>query len=237
MPMNYDINKFHELGYVVITDFLIEDQHSRLNEECDRYSKYAIRLFDNRNGWVLNAKGNPCKMDSAMDRSPIFRGLGSNDTLKSVAQKLLGQNDIDTYISKFFPMVPKSGFSVGWHQDNHYIKADPDRLISCDVFVNGADKENGCLRVIPKSHHEKYVHGLKSHRLFEWMSVNEDDPNIVDVESKQPFAVFFHPNLVHGCYINRSDRYRYSVAWEYIHRGYVPESHDGHQSKDRLPVK
>lgn len=235
--MNYDINKFEEFGYLIVTDFLSEEHHTQLNEECDKYRNYGIRLFDNRNGWVINHRGNPCKMDAAMDRSSIFRSLAANDTLKGIAQQLLNQQSIDTYISKFFPMVPKVGFSVGWHQDNHYIKADPTRLVSCDVFVNGADKENGCLRIISGSHTEEHSHKIRTHRLFDWMEIDEDDPSIIDIEYDAAFAVFFHPNLVHGCYRNRSERYRYSIAWEYIHEGYVPKSHNGHQSQDRLPIE
>jgi len=234
--MNYDINKFEEFGYVIVTDFLSTVEHQRLNEECDTYRKYAVRLFDNRNGWIINSPKNPCKLDGAMQRSLVFRDLGSNDTLKEVARQLLDQNDIDTYISKFFPMVPLEGFSVGWHQDNHYIKADPSRLISCDVFVNGADKENGCLRIIPNSHTEEFDHNQRSHRVFDWIDIDEECSTIVDIECDTTFAVFFHPNLVHGCYRNRSDRYRYSIAWEYIHEGYVPKTHNGHNSQDRLPV-
>ena len=235
--MNYDITKFDELGYVIITDFLTVHEHQILNDECDKYRKYAVRLFDNRNGWVINKRGNPCKLDGAMMRSEVFGELGHNERLVDTARFLLDQEDIDTYISKFFPMVPHEGFSVGWHQDNHYIEADPNRLVSCDVFVNGADKENGCLRVVPKSHTKYYEHNHRTHGVFNWMKVNEEDFDIVDVELDRPFAVFFHPNLVHGCYRNRSDRYRYSIAWEYIHREYVPKIHNDHQSQDRLPVE
>tara|TARA_R110000796_G_scaffold43666_5_gene107234 strand:+ start:192 stop:914 length:723 start_codon:yes stop_codon:yes gene_type:complete len=234
--MNYDINKFAELGYLIVTDFLTKDEHFLIDEECNKFSKYGIRLFDNRNGWVINSRGNPCKMDAAMDRSTVFRGLGSNETLKGIAQKLLDQEHLDTYISKFFPMVPRVGFSVGWHQDNHYIKADPDKLVSCDVFVNGADKNNGCLRILPKSHLEEHEHLNRTHGMFDWICIDEEDSSIIDIECDTTFAVFFHPNLVHGCYRNKSDRYRYSIAWEYIHEGYVPKTHSGHQSQDRLPI-
>ena len=31
-----------------------------------------------------------------------------------------------------------------------------------------------------------------------------------------PYAVFFNINSIHGCYENKSDRTRFSLAWEYI---------------------
>jgi ectoine hydroxylase-related dioxygenase (phytanoyl-CoA dioxygenase family) len=234
--MNYDINKFDEFGYVVVTDFLSEDEHHRLNTQCDYFTMLGSNLTHNEDGWILNSPNNPCKLDGAMHRSQVFRDLASNDTLSSIARTLLGQENIDTYISKFFPMVPHEGFSVGWHQDNHYIKADPSRFISCDVFVNGADKENGCLRIIPDTQMGIWETHKQSHGVFDWIDIDEERLTIVDIECDTTFAVFFHPNLVHGCYRNKSDRYRYSIAWEYIHEGYVPPTHIGHQSQDRLPV-
>ena len=87
-----------------------------------------------------------------MVESEVFKKLGRHPELLKRARVILKTNDLYTYISKFFPMIPKVGFSVDWHQDNFYIKADPTKLISCDVFVNGATKENGCLRIAPRSH-------------------------------------------------------------------------------------
>ena len=236
IPMNYDIEKFDEYGYVIVTDFMDESRHWRLNLECDMYREFGCGLVRNDHGWMLNSPNNPCKLDGAMMRSHVFRDLASNDKLVSTARQLLGTEDIDTYISKFFPMVPREGFSVGWHQDNHYIRANSKRLVSCDVFVNGADKENGCLRVVAGSHNQTFLHNDKSHDAFRWIQVNESEMDITDIELDKPFAVFFHVDLVHGCYRNKSDRHRYSIAWEYIQRGHVPQTHKGHQSQDRLPV-
>ena len=40
--------------------------------------------------------------------------------------------------------------------------------------------------------------------------------DIMDLEFRGPYAVFFDINMVHGCYPNKSDDFRYSLAWEYI---------------------
>ena len=39
---------------------------------------------------------------------------------------------------------------------------------------------------------------------------------MVDIIEEAPFAVFFNINSVHGCYENKSDSTRFSLAWEYI---------------------
>ena len=233
-----DLKKFSKLGYIIITDFMTEEEHRILNEECDRLTNFAETLTSNTHDWIINKPNNPCKLDGVFKSNHILRRLSSNEILKSTARKLLGKDQIDTYISKFFPMVPKKGFSVDWHQDNFYIRADSSRLISCDVFVNGATKENGCLRLIPESHRQLHNHNKESHGFFKWMNVDTNHPSIIDLEYNKPFAIFFDVNLVHGCYKNTSeDKYRYSIAWEYIDRKYIPETHNGHQSQDRMIVE
>lgn len=232
--MNRDINKFKEYGYIVITDFLTEEELVELNDECDRLSKYAMN-GDKKDGWVYHRKGNPIKLDGAMKVSDKFYRLGRNKKLVDHAKKILQSDNIDTYISKFFPMIPREGFSVEWHQDNFYIDANPNNMISCDVFVNGTDKENGCLRILPNSHHKNFPHTKSSHNVFTWIEEGLWD-NVIDIELDEPFAVIFHPLLVHSCYRNTSDRFRYSVAWEYIDRTNISRRHRGHFSQDRLKI-
>ena len=232
--MNRDINKFREYGYVVITDFLTEQEHIQLNKECDRLAKYSME-GEKKDGWVYHKKGNPIKLDGAMKVSDEFYRLGRNKKLVSYAKKILRSDDIDTYISKFFPMIPREGFSVEWHQDNFYIDANPDDMISCDVFVNGANKDNGCLRILPDSHKERFKHDKTSHNVFNWIEDGHWD-NVIDIELEEPFAVIFHPLLVHSCYRNTSERFRYSIAWEYINRTNISFRHRGHRSQDRLKI-
>ncbi len=233
--MNYDINKFDELGYVIVKDFMGVEEHQEIHMECLRLTEVGIGRTQNGDSWVMTAPNNPCKLDGAMMRSGVFRRLGRHRNLVPIAKTLLKHDRIDTYISKFFPMPPKDGFSVDFHQDNHYINGDPNCIVSCDFFVHGATKERGCLRLIPGSHHEMRSHTKSSHGVFNWMYVGES-PDIIDIDINEPFVIFFHPNLVHGCYRNTSASYRPSIAWEYIHRDHIPPTHNGHQSQDRIMV-
>lgn len=233
--MNYDINKFDELGYVIVKDFMSVEEQQELRLEALRFTEIGTSLESSLDGWIMNSPHNPCKLDGAMMRTSVFRRLGRHRNLVSVAKQLLKKDKIDTYISKFFPMIPKHGFSVDFHQDNHYIQADPNRIVSCDVFIEGATKEMGCLRLIPSSHRKTHPHMKDSHGVFKWMWVSEDE-DILDIDIDEPFAIFFHPNLVHGCYKNTSASYRPSIAWEYIDREHIPPTHNGHRSQDRINV-
>ena len=85
---------------------------------------------------------------------------------------LIGEN-IDVFGTKFFPKLPDGGTSTGWHQDNFYFGTDTDRIVSCGIYLEDADVENGCLRVVPGSHHtgEIVEHRSQLSRHGSWTKV------------------------------------------------------------------
>ena len=236
--MNFDISQFKKEGYVVVKNFLNKEEHKELNLTCNTLTRYGKTISAHTQGnWLMNAPHNPMMLQGAMKENEILRKLGRNSNLLKVAKTLLKTNHLSTYISKFFPMIPREGFSVDGHQDNYYIEAHPDKLISCDVFVNGATKENGCLRIIKGSHKQGILdHARQSHQEWiKWIDL-KSNLEVIDLELNEPFAVLFHPNLIHGCYENKSRDYRYSVAWEYMKWPYIPTKHNDHISNDLIEV-
>ena len=109
--------------------------------------------------------------------------------------------------------------STFMHQDNYYFNGNPKKIISCAVYLQDTTKENGCLRLVEDSHEI----GILPHEVesgipyIKWIEDKYlEDYNIIDLELKSPYAVFFDINMVHGCYPNKSDSTRFSLAWEYI---------------------
>ena len=214
-------------GYEIV---YLDEMHDILHEVYKLTIAGSMRS-ESGNKWIMNEPGNPCKLDAAFD-SQILRKVSEIPKVRKIAENYLKTTELDTYISKFFPMLPRKGFSVDWHQDNHYIQADPGKMVSCDVFLKGATPEMGGLRLIPGSHRANYPHTKYSHDgVFQWMQEPAEEL-IVDINIPTPFAIIFDVNLVHGCYKNVSDQWRPSIAWEYKHKGYLPPSHNGHQSQD-----
>jgi len=203
--------QYDQEGYFIIDDFLDDETYSKLLDVCDT-------LVANPKGydWAYNENNTMQKMRGACARVPEFLSLASHPKLTEAAREILPYT-LDVYISKFFPMQPNARSTL-MHQDNYYIRERNNNMISCAVYLQDTTKENGCLRVVPKSH----VTGIQQHtkpdgavKDLYWIDEDSLD-NIVDLERKAPYAVFFHPNLIHGCYINKSKGTRYSLAWEYI---------------------
>ena len=137
---------------------------------------------------------------------PIVDLLGPN---------LLGLNNL--YIWK----APQIGLGFPWHQDkwyfNHQYKTE--MTVGTWTAIDAADKDNGCLYVIPGSH--KY--GILTHEDLEGSQQNEfkiardaKDEDGVAVEAPPGTVVWFNNQLLHKSTDNRSGRFRRCNVAHYI---------------------
>ncbi len=128
---------------------------------------------------------------------------------------LLGLNNL--YIWK----SPKIGLGFPWHQDkwyfNHQYKTD--MTVGTWTAIDDADRENGCLYVIPGSH----KHGIYEHVDVEGSQQAEfklardaKDEDGVAVEAPQGAVVFFNNQLLHKSTDNHSLRFRRCNVAHYI---------------------
>ena len=134
------IGQYQTEGFVVpdfrLSDSLLDDiaaAHTQLVRRHPDVRDYcsAVLAFDT---WFLNIARIP-------------------EILDMVCQ-LLG-DDVALWNSSFFAKPARVGTKTPWHQDGEYWPIRP--LATCTVWI-AIDKtttENGCLRVIPRSHHAK----------------------------------------------------------------------------------
>ena len=204
--------EYEQEGYFIVDNFLDSKTHSNLLTICDAL------VDDTKVNWAYNENGTIQKLRGACTVVPEFLSLASSPSLVKIAEEFL-KPPLDIFISKFFPMQPGARSTL-MHQDNYYIQERHGNMMSCAVYLQNTNKENGCLRIVPKSHKGgiyKHTKPDKSVTGLYWIDESRLR-NVVDLERKAPYAVFFHPNLIHGCYLNKSNNTRYSIAWEYICR-------------------
>ncbi len=137
---------------------------------------------------------------------PIVDLLGPN---------LLSQGNL--YIWK----APKIGLGFPWHQDKWYFnwQYKTEMTVGTWTAIDAADKENGCLYVIPGSH--KY--GILEHEDMEGSQQNEfkiareaRDEDGVAVELPPGAVVWFNNQLLHKSTDNHSLRFRRCNVVHYI---------------------
>ena len=174
------------------------------------------------------------KIQGVCLEEPRILDLARDPAIVQIAEALIGP-DLDVFGTKFFPKLPRVGNSTHWHQDNYYFSTHSDRVLSCGIYLQAADRENGCLRIVPGSHlgeiadHERDLDTYGS-----WARV--DESQAVDLEVPAGTVVLFSANLLHGARDNLTDRSRYSTAWHYLPGGFNDLKYKRGEYKDRHPV-
>lgn len=203
----------------VRTVFSARDQgHAR-----DRYfqeSGGAIRFFfeeeamDRPVPLALNKIGHALHdLDPVFDRVSRQPRLAELAHALGIAQPLLLQS---MYLFK----QPQIGAEVGWHQDATYLYTRPSTVTGFWIALDDADRDNGCLVVLPGAHHgplrERFV------REGDQMVTRALDaapwPDIAPVSLEVPRGtlVVLHGLLPHASAHNRSPRARHAYALHLI---------------------
>jgi len=150
-----------------------------------------------------------------------FLDLARDPEIVELVSGVLGE-DIILWGCHVFCKPAAEGYETPWHQDGHYWPMRP--LANCTVWValEESSAENGCLRVIPRSHSAMQLHE-HLHEDRSDLTLNQrlaadafDESSAVDLEL-QPGQMSLHDvYMVHGANANRSNRRRTGVALRYM---------------------
>lgn len=150
-----------------------------------------------------------------------FLALAKNPGIVELVSDVIG-NDVILWGAHVFCKPAGDGFETPWHQDGHYWPIRP--LATCTVWValEESSIENGCLRVIPKSHIGKNLHEhLHEDRLDltlqQRMKAGSFDENTaVDIELEPGQMSLHDVYMIHGAKTNTSNKRRTGVALRYM---------------------
>ena len=150
-----------------------------------------------------------------------FLDLARDPEIVDLVSGVVG-DDIVLWGCHVFCKPAREGFETPWHQDGHYWPIRP--LANCTVWValEESTVENGCLRVIPRSHigqqlHE-HLHEDRSDLTLNQRLTSDafDEATAVDIEL-QPGQMSLHDVfMIHGAAANHSNKRRTGVALRYM---------------------
>ena len=128
---------------------------------------------------------------------------------------ILGLNNL--YIWK----PPKISLGFPWHQDKWYfnLQIKTGTTVATWTAIDSADKENGCLYVIPGSHkfevhdHEK-LEGTQQGEFRQAQGVRDEDGVAVEVPAGA--VIWFNSQILHKSTDNHSDRFRRANVAHYM---------------------
>jgi ectoine hydroxylase len=132
-------------------------------------------------------------------------------------EQILG-GEVYHYHTKMMLKEPRVGGAWEWHQDYGYWYHNGclyPLLASCLIAVTAANKENGCLQVVPGSHNlGRMDHGKTGEQTGahpEHVEAILQRLPLVYVETDPGDAILFHCNLLHRSDQNRADVPRWSI--------------------------
>jgi ectoine hydroxylase-related dioxygenase (phytanoyl-CoA dioxygenase family) len=195
-------------GYVVVRQVLDANLIQEAKNHIEWLQKKNPDLRPERLGLTLVAN------------DPFWVRLISDVSLLDVAEQFIGPK-IALFASHYIVKPPFDGQPVLWHQDGSYWPLEPMEVVTLWLAVDDSTPENGCMRVIPRSH-TLAIQPLQSSTETANVLSSRIDPKHVD-ESKAVDVILkagdvsiHHPNIIHGSNANRSPKRRGGLTIRYI---------------------
>jgi phytanoyl-CoA hydroxylase len=242
MLTDADIIRYHEDGFLIFEGLLqgaLLDKYVALFDELVEEAAHRKQ----GEGWTyeLDDQGEVLperllhKIQGVCYLEPRALEVAKEPCITDRVAALAGQ-ELDVFGTKFFPKLANGGTSTNWHQDNFYFGTSSDRIVTCGIYLQDTDRENGCLKVVPGSHKQgEFEHKRAVNSYGSWVDMDNDEG--IDVDVSAGTVVLFSANLLHGAHPNVSQRSRYSTAWHYIPGDFELEQFARGEYADRHVVR
>ncbi|MFG1628304.1 phytanoyl-CoA dioxygenase family protein [Kribbella sp. NPDC049227] len=119
-----------------------------------------------------------------------------------------------------FYFKPPGARGQAMHQDNTFLRADPETCLAAWIAIDDVDAENGGLAVVPGSHKTELVCPEPADLTESFTNAEVPIPEglrKVQTKMKAGDVLFFHGSVVHGSRPNSSaDRFRRALIFHYI---------------------
>lgn len=225
-----DIEAFHALGFMVI--------HNAIDESLIRAGRAALSdlilrrdldniMVESAVGQRFDRLDDEARLDSVRKMMPIInydsrlKALSEHKELSAVLARIMSEPPA---LSQDMAMLkpPRIGREKPWHQDMAYFDFPSDTtIVGAWIALDEALPENGCMMVIPGSHHE----GPMPHwtrRDWQICDTEVQLGKITALPLPPGGCLLFHCLLHHGTPPTRSQRRRWALQFHYRPRSAEP---------------
>ena len=206
-PFEVEIAPYKEQGFA-LCPLLAGASLEAVQREAGRLWALANKRYDAGQSWNANAIINGVHKDSA-----VMRELMYHSPLVDLMTRLIGPNVKAASNQLVFKQAGDNN-SYHWHQDNGFGPLDPQDNVTCWIALDDTHERNGCLWVLPGSHHGGRVEHVAS-RGRERIARVADESGARPLPMRAGECVIFHGNLLHTSKGNDTDRVRRAYFFRY----------------------
>lgn len=223
-----EIQHYHEHGYLVRKSAVDESMLVELDEEFDEWMELC-KTHDSNFGTTVDGKArfdleaghtrdNPKlrRVANPADISEKFQKVLWDSPVVDMVADLIGPN-INFHHCKLNTKFPGMETVVYYHQDHSYDPHTNDDMLAILVMLDDSTLENGCLRIVPGSHRDRYSHFKDGEYIgaIDEKYNEQFDRESVPITAERGDVCFMHCWAVHGSQSNRSDLARRLLISEY----------------------
>jgi len=205
-------------GFVLIRSLFDTEEIALLRSAIETDPQLHASLYDRH-----DASGKSTRMATWNHPGDSVYGLAARShRVVDTMEEMLG-GEVYHYHSKLTAKEPRDGGAWEWHQDYGYWYHNGcvfPYMASVMVALDKTTRENGCLQMIPGSHHA----GRVEHGVLPGQQVGADPRRVEEMlkslelvyaEMEPGDGLFFHANVMHRSDQNRSENRRWTVLFCY----------------------
>jgi ectoine hydroxylase-related dioxygenase (phytanoyl-CoA dioxygenase family) len=234
-----DLAIFEQEGYVLVKELFSHSETKLLIQYAKNDQQVAARATTRS-----DAQGGETKLALSNDLGSDLYATVVKSRRVADSMEVLLRDEVYHYHHKMMLKEPYVGGAWEWHQDYGYwydYGCLYPTMGSCFIAVDACTRENGCLQVIPQSHHiGRMNHGKVGGQTGadpERVEAVLKRLSVAYVEMHPGDALFFHGNLLHRSDQNTSSSPRWSLICCYNTRRndpYKESRHPGYNRLDRI---
>jgi phytanoyl-CoA hydroxylase len=143
---------FHTHGFSVLKEFMTDVELKRAESEVETILTSDLRSRPPGDVFYENDGQTVRQLEVLENYSSFFEELSREPRFHDTFHEIFGEEFCVRNFS-YMAKAPHIGSAVPAHQDNAYYNLTPNHGLTFWIALDEANENNGCLRVVPGSHH------------------------------------------------------------------------------------
>ena len=156
MLSEVQLEQFRTRGFFVLENAFSDADMNALEECIDRFSAAHERELQEKGASGISRPNEIAFTAHLAEQDPFILAFATQQKFVDLTKDLLG-DDISLYWDQSVYKKPETAREFPWHQDNGYIRVEPQEYVTCWLALEDATIENGCIWVLPGSHRQGVV--------------------------------------------------------------------------------